>query len=245
MGRDGAERVTAVRGKAVFPERSGCVAGSSGPPDYSAYIVAVLDRTTLGVSGLDAADRFGASPSVLSTFVVLQVIVYACAQVPAGLLLGPDRLEGTQPLGRRGDGVGAAGARVHRIPAHCGRGAGCGRTRARGDVHLRAAAGAELVLAQAGPPGLSAHRNLGGQLGQVFVGHPVLRPPRRGRLDHRVRVGRGDRRVVDGVDPRAGQDDTGRPQDTDTHHVDPGDPGQRQDRGAGRGQARGWASSPT
>ena len=52
-----------------------------------AYIVAVLDRTTLGVSGLGAADRFGASPSVLSTFVVLQVIVYAAAQVPAGLLL--------------------------------------------------------------------------------------------------------------------------------------------------------------
>ncbi|ULE31802.1 MFS transporter [Mycobacterium sp. IDR2000157661] len=52
-----------------------------------AYIVAVLDRTTLGVSGLDAADRFSASPSLLSTFVVLQVIVYACAQVPAGLLL--------------------------------------------------------------------------------------------------------------------------------------------------------------
>ena len=52
-----------------------------------AYIVAVLDRTTLGVSGLNAAARFGASPGVLSTFVVLQVIVYAAAQVPAGLLL--------------------------------------------------------------------------------------------------------------------------------------------------------------
>jgi sugar phosphate permease len=52
-----------------------------------AYIVAVLDRTTLGVSGLAAADRFGAGPSVLSTFVVLQVIVYAAAQVPAGVLL--------------------------------------------------------------------------------------------------------------------------------------------------------------
>ncbi|WP_445166179.1 MFS transporter [Mycolicibacterium sp. Dal123E01] len=52
-----------------------------------AYIVAVLDRTTLGVSGLDAATRFSASPSVLSTFVVLQVIVYAAAQIPAGMLL--------------------------------------------------------------------------------------------------------------------------------------------------------------
>ncbi len=52
-----------------------------------AYIVAVLDRTTLGVSGLAAADRFSAGPTLLSTFVVLQVVVYAGAQVPAGLLL--------------------------------------------------------------------------------------------------------------------------------------------------------------
>ncbi len=52
-----------------------------------AYIVAVLDRTTLGVSGLAAADRFDATPSLLATFVVLQVVVYAGAQVPAGLLL--------------------------------------------------------------------------------------------------------------------------------------------------------------
>src|ERR1700750_1865602 len=52
-----------------------------------AYVIAVMDRTTLGVSGLDAAQRFGASPGVLSTFVVLQVVVYASAQIPAGLLL--------------------------------------------------------------------------------------------------------------------------------------------------------------
>ena len=52
-----------------------------------AYIVAVLDRTTLGVAGLAAADRFNAGPTLLSTFVVLQVVVYASAQVPAGLLL--------------------------------------------------------------------------------------------------------------------------------------------------------------
>lgn len=52
-----------------------------------AYIVAVLDRTTLGVSGLEAASRFGASPGMLSSFVVLQVVVYAAAQVPAGVLL--------------------------------------------------------------------------------------------------------------------------------------------------------------
>ncbi|MBX7456291.1 MFS transporter [Mycolicibacterium sp. 3033] len=52
-----------------------------------AYIVAVLDRTTMGVSGLPAAERFAAGPGVLSLFVVLQVVVYAGAQIPAGLLL--------------------------------------------------------------------------------------------------------------------------------------------------------------
>ncbi|GAA2556236.1 MFS transporter [Mycolicibacterium diernhoferi] len=52
-----------------------------------AYVVAVLNRTTLGVSGLEAGDRFHAGPGVLSTFVVLQIIVYAGAQVPAGVLL--------------------------------------------------------------------------------------------------------------------------------------------------------------
>nr|WP_188544008.1 MFS transporter [Rhodococcus trifolii] len=52
-----------------------------------AYIVGVLHRTSFGVSGLDAADRFGANPSLLSSFVVLQVVVYASMQIPAGVLL--------------------------------------------------------------------------------------------------------------------------------------------------------------
>ena len=52
-----------------------------------AYTVAVLDRTTFGVAGLEAAQRFAASPAVLSTFVVLQLTVYAAAQIPAGALL--------------------------------------------------------------------------------------------------------------------------------------------------------------
>ncbi|OBC01082.1 MFS transporter [Mycobacterium sp. 852013-50091_SCH5140682] len=74
-----------------------------------AYIVAVLDRTTLGVSGLQAADRFAANPSVLSSFVVLQVIVYAGAQVPAGLLL--DRF-GSRILIVSGAGLMATGQLV-------------------------------------------------------------------------------------------------------------------------------------
>ena len=71
-----------------------------------AYIVAVLDRTTLGVSGLQAATKFGASPGVLSSFVVLQVVVYAAAQVPAGLLL--DRF-GSKTLIVSGGALMAAG----------------------------------------------------------------------------------------------------------------------------------------
>ncbi|MCX4094791.1 MFS transporter [Nocardia sp. alder85J] len=51
------------------------------------YVIAVLQRTSFGVSGLAAADRFHAGPSVLSEFVVLQVIVYAGMQIPAGLML--------------------------------------------------------------------------------------------------------------------------------------------------------------
>src|SRR6201991_4408065 len=73
--------------KIFFSERSGVRPWIVWATGLLAYIVAILDRTTLGVSGLDAADRFGASPGVLSTFVVLQIVVYACAQVPAGLLL--------------------------------------------------------------------------------------------------------------------------------------------------------------
>ncbi len=74
-----------------------------------AYIVAVLDRTTLGVSGLAAADRFTTGPGLLSTFVVLQVVVYAGAQIPAGLLL--DRF-GSRALLVSGAALMAAGQLV-------------------------------------------------------------------------------------------------------------------------------------
>lgn len=52
-----------------------------------AYIVAMLHRSSLGVAGLEAAEHFEATPSVVSTFVVMQVAVYALAQIPVGTLL--------------------------------------------------------------------------------------------------------------------------------------------------------------
>ena len=64
----------------------------------TAYLVAVLQRTSLGVAGLDAQQRFGASASVLASFAVLQLLVYAGLQIPIGVLvdrIGPRRLIST------------------------------------------------------------------------------------------------------------------------------------------------------
>ncbi|MFJ5260732.1 nitrate/nitrite transporter [Streptomyces sp. NPDC088387] len=56
----------------------------------SVYFVAVIFRTSLGVAGLDAAERFHVNDSALSTFSILQLLVYAGMQIPVGLLV--DRL---------------------------------------------------------------------------------------------------------------------------------------------------------
>ncbi|MGI8881768.1 MAG: MFS transporter [Jatrophihabitans sp.] len=59
------------------------------------YFAAVFNRASLGVAGLQAQHRFGISPGQLSTFVLLQLGVYAAMQVPTGVLVdryGPRRL---------------------------------------------------------------------------------------------------------------------------------------------------------
>ena len=53
----------------------------------AAYLVAVTQRTTFGVAGLEATDRFSASASQLSIFTVVQLLVYAGLQVPVGVLV--------------------------------------------------------------------------------------------------------------------------------------------------------------
>ena len=79
----------------------------------AAYIVGVMQRTSFGIAGLDAAARFHATPAALSGFVVLQLLVYASLQVPAGVLL--DRF-GARKLVVAGALIMAAG------PAAAGRG---------------------------------------------------------------------------------------------------------------------------
>ncbi|MDT3399733.1 MFS transporter [Streptomyces sp. B1866] len=54
------------------------------------YFTAVVYRTSLGVAGLDAEDRFHVGASALSAFSILQLLVYAGMQIPVGLLV--DRL---------------------------------------------------------------------------------------------------------------------------------------------------------
>ena len=59
------------------------------------YFLAIFHRSSLGVAGLVAADRFHITASQLSTFTVLQLLVYAAMQIPVGVLLdrfGPQKL---------------------------------------------------------------------------------------------------------------------------------------------------------
>ncbi|HEY0247769.1 MAG TPA: MFS transporter [Gryllotalpicola sp.] len=60
-----------------------------------AYLVAITQRTTIGVAGVAATERFHADAAILSMLAVLQLVVYAGAQIPLGVLLdrlGPRRL---------------------------------------------------------------------------------------------------------------------------------------------------------
>jgi sugar phosphate permease len=52
-----------------------------------AYLVAVFHRSSLGVAGVEAAQRFGISATVLAMLSLAQLFVYAALQVPVGMLL--------------------------------------------------------------------------------------------------------------------------------------------------------------
>ncbi|RLP76945.1 MFS transporter [Mycetocola tolaasinivorans] len=55
-----------------------------------AYMVAVLQRATMGVAGVSAVERFDATAAAFSTLAVMQLVIYAGMQVPVGVLI--DRL---------------------------------------------------------------------------------------------------------------------------------------------------------
>lgn len=53
----------------------------------SVYFLAVFHRSSLGVAGVLAAERFDVSATELSMFTVLQLVVYAGMQIPVGVML--------------------------------------------------------------------------------------------------------------------------------------------------------------
>lgn len=53
----------------------------------SVYVLAVFHRSSLGVAGVIAAQRFHISSAQLATFTMVQLLVYAAMQVPVGALL--------------------------------------------------------------------------------------------------------------------------------------------------------------
>ncbi len=52
-----------------------------------AYAVAIMHRTSLGSLGIASAEHFHTSVSAISTFVMVQLAVYALAQAPVGVLI--------------------------------------------------------------------------------------------------------------------------------------------------------------
>lgn len=52
-----------------------------------AYIVGVFQRSSLGVAGVAATERYDLQAALLSTLAVVQIVVYAVLQVPVGVLV--------------------------------------------------------------------------------------------------------------------------------------------------------------
>ena len=52
-----------------------------------AYIIAILQRSSLGVAGVQATDRYDVTATSLSTLAVVQLAVYALLQMPVGVML--------------------------------------------------------------------------------------------------------------------------------------------------------------
>lgn len=53
----------------------------------TAFTLTVMHRTTLGVAGIDASDRLGISPAVLSAVMLSQTVVFLVLHIPSGMLV--------------------------------------------------------------------------------------------------------------------------------------------------------------
>ncbi|HET8961235.1 MFS transporter [Nocardioides sp.] len=83
MPRSRSAAVTEALGARVGSGRAWAVWGVG----LSVYLLAVFHRSSLGVAGLLAAERFEIEATALALFTVLQLVVYAGMQIPVGVLL--------------------------------------------------------------------------------------------------------------------------------------------------------------
>jgi MFS family permease len=138
-----------------------------------AYIVAVFQRASLGVAGVEAERRFGTTAATLSLLGVLQLAVYASLQVPVGIVV--DRI-GPRRLIALGAGLMGLGqlvlATVHVIgPAVAGRvlvGAGDAMT----FISVLRLVGTWFPARQV--PLLTQVTGILGQLGQIVAAYPLV-----------------------------------------------------------------------
>jgi MFS family permease len=139
----------------------------------AAYVVAVFDRASLGVTGVAAQHRFGATAAQLGLFGVLQLAVYAALQVPVGVLL--DRF-GSKRLILSGAVLMAAG-QVLLSQAHTVSGAVLARVLVGAGDAMTFTAVLRLVglwFPPARVPLITQLTGILGQLGQVAAAYPLV-----------------------------------------------------------------------
>ena len=125
----------------------------------SVYVLAVFHRTSLGVAGLLAADRFDITAAQLATFTVVQLAVYAAMQIPVGVLLDRFGSKRLMFVGLALMTVGPVLVRVRRDLPGRPRRARAARRGRRDDLHLAAAPRRRVVPGQAGAVRHPAHRH--------------------------------------------------------------------------------------
>jgi MFS family permease len=138
-----------------------------------AYAVAVFQRASLGVAGVEAQRRFGTTAATLSLFSVLQLAVYAGLQVPVGTVLdhlGPRRLIAT---GAACMGIGQLVlATAHSVPP-----AIAGRVLVGAGDAMTFISVLRLVSAWFPPrqvPLLTQLTGILGQVGQIVAAYPLV-----------------------------------------------------------------------
>jgi MFS family permease len=139
----------------------------------SAYAVAVFQRASLGVAGVEAQHRFHTTAAVLSLFSVLQLAVYASLQIPVGVVLdrvGPRRLVAVGALVMAGGQFVLATA--HAVPL-----AVAGRILVGAGDAMTFISVLRLVAAWFPPhrvPLLTQLTGILGQLGQIVAAYPLV-----------------------------------------------------------------------